>query len=215
MFLLSSLIWQQSINWSFCKHALQAIQENDINSNDADENEDITSKKEPDVPIEEAPIHSEGVEEVPRTTEAVPADKKDLVINEEGNKKRRFSHKSNDSSTDRLHSRSHRHSRKDKDLNTMVDEFLNPKKPKNELEGNVPQVRSVSPGSRRSPRRQSPGGRRYRSRRERRRRSEERRSSRKRQRCRDYDGACMLFQVDILIRITSGSHVHWYLHVAY
>ena len=186
-------IWQQSFNWSFCKHALQAVQESNISSNAVKENEDVASKSEVEVPIEEAPIQSEGVEEIPKTAEGVPADKKDLVINEEGNKKRRFSHKNNDTSTDRVYSRSHRHSRKDKDLSTMVDEFLNPKKPKNEVEGNGPQVRSMSPGSRRSPRRQSPGGRRYRSRRDRRRRSEERRSSRKRQRCRDYDGALLLF----------------------
>ena len=177
---------------TFLQIFLQTVQEIDISPSAVKDNEDVPSiNMEPEVTIDEAVSHIDGVEEVQKVTE--PADKKDLAVNEEGNKKRRVSHRNIDASTDRGHSRSHRHSRRDKDFDTIVDEFLNPKKPRNESEGNGPQGRSVSPGSRRSPRRQSPGGRKYRSRRERRRRSEERRISRKRQRCRDYDGMSLLF----------------------
>lgn len=115
-------------------------------------------------------------------------EKKESNIADEFSKKRRGSNRNHDSFAARGHTRSHRYVRKEKDFDTIVDEFLNAKKPRNDLEGNGARGRSMSPGSRRSPRRQSPGGRRYRSRRDRRRRSEERRNSRKKQRCRDYEG---------------------------
>ena len=107
---------------------------------------------------------------------------------EDGSKKVIVETKDND--LERAHARSRRNWRREKDFESSVDEFLNAKKPKNDWErsGSRGQVgRSISPNTRRSPRRQSPG-RRHRSRRDRRRKSEERRSLRKRARCRDYDG---------------------------
>ena len=174
----------------------QTVQENnDASLSVLNENEDIASKNAPEVVAEDERIQDEGVPEMQKLPEVVPVEKKDNFVNEDTNKKKRISYRNNDASSDRGHTRQHRHSRRDKNFDTIVDEFLNPKKPRNEAEGNALLGRSVSPGARRSPRRQSPGGgRRYRSRKERRRRSEERRSSRKKQRCRDYDGTYQLCQ---------------------
>lgn len=89
-------------------------------------------------------------------------------------------------------SRHHRHYRRDKDLTNSLNDSANLKRARNDLEqsntkGNL--GRGLSPtSSRRSPRRVSPAGRRYRPRRERRRRSEERKSFKKKGRCRDYEG---------------------------
>jgi len=174
----------------------KTVQENsDTSFSVVNENEDIASRNIPEVIAEDERIQDDGVPGVQKLPEVVPVDKKDSFINEDTNKKKRMSYKNSDASSDRGHTRQHRHSRKDKNFDTIVDEFLNPKKPRSESEGNAILGRSASPGARRSPRRQSPGGgRRYRSRKERRRRSEERRSSRKKQRCRDYDekGVCLL-----------------------
>ena len=183
------------------KRFFQTVQENsDTSFSVVNENEDIASRNIPEVIAEDEQIQDDGVPGVQKLPEVVPVDKKDSFINEDTNKKKRMSYKSSDASSDRGHTRQHRHSRKDKNFDTIVDEFLHPKKPRSESEGNAILGRSASPGARRSPRRQSPGGgRRYRSRKERRRRSEERRSSRKKQRCRDYDGTFLLCH--LLIRL--------------
>lgn len=154
--------------------------------------------------IKETPGLAEMIDEKQQAPESVPSDKKDDNVSEAGTKKRRASNRHYDS-TDRGRSRYYRQPRQGKDFDTIVDEFLNAKKPRNVAEGSASRGRSVSPGSRRSPRRQSPGGKRYRGRRERRRRSEERRNVRKRQRCRDYDGRFLFMFSDNGLFICSTS----------
>ncbi|XP_065058188.1 RNA-binding protein 27-like [Rhopilema esculentum] len=143
-------------------------------------------------------INAEGEERIDsteNTTRDNEVDSKEKEnLPEDGSKKGIVDFKDND--LERGHVRSHRNWRREKDFESSVDEFLNAKKPKSDWErsGSRGQVgRSISPNTRRSPRRQSPG-RRHRSRRDRRRKSEERRSLRKRARCRDYDekGFCLL-----------------------
>lgn len=135
---------------------------------------------------------NETKEETEQNNEPNKENNQNLIVPDEPSKRRVVDDKTIDSNFFRGHSRYNRHSRREKDFETSVEEFLNAKKPRNDAERSVRLGRSTSPSSRRSPRRTSPSARRYRSRRERRKRSEDRRGSRRRARCRDYDGLLFL-----------------------